>query len=138
MSHAVRVAAALVLSACAGPEPRSFAEPDPPTYSTPIVLFVSPDSLELQSLRQRLGDDFYVVADDAMWYRAGAYEALDSLGIEYAAAIGRAGRFLVQGRPTLVSWDSASPGWFTLVYDGRTEPRITYDVDLPSLLDSVF
>jgi hypothetical protein len=127
----------LALIGCTGAGGRTAVGSPPVDFSTPIVLFVSPDSIELQRLQQELGTDFYVVADDAMWYRASAYEMLDSLGIAHAAAPPGSARFLVGGQPAVVSWDSVAPGWFTLVYDGETEPRITYDIDIPDQVRSL-
>ena len=34
-------------------------------------------------MKQEMGDDFYIVADDAMYYRSHAYELLDLNEIEY-------------------------------------------------------
>ena len=55
----------------------------PQTHDSKIVLFVSPDSVEIDSMKQEMGDDFYIVADDAMYYRSHAYELLDLNEIEY-------------------------------------------------------
>jgi hypothetical protein len=99
-------------------------------YSTRIVLFVGPDTLEARRLHQRLGDDFYVTADDAMWYRAAAYELLDSMKIPYLEVRRDSARFVVDGKPQLVTWAGVDRAWFAIVYDGTTEPTIVADVDL--------
>jgi hypothetical protein len=123
--------ATLLVTACTGPGAKTSAEPPAAEFSTPLVLFVSPDAPEIQQLKRELGDDFYVVADDAMWYRASAYQLLDSLQIRHTEVSGRSARFLVHGQPIIVSWDSVARTWFNLVYDGETEPRVTADIDLP-------
>ena len=117
--------------AASGEQP---AARDTASYNVPIVLLVSPDSQEIERLKQQLGEDFYTVADDAMWYRASAYELLDSLQIPYAEVRRGAARFLVDGRSTQVSWQDVELTWFSVVYDGKKEPRFTADVDLRDVL----
>ncbi len=123
-------AAVLAASACTNPSGQMPERSGVADYSKPIVLFVSPDSQEVRRLHQELGDDFYIVADDAMWYRAAAYQLLDSLRIPHAEVGRGAARFLVEGRPRLVNWERVERTWFGLVYDGRTEPRIFSDIDI--------
>jgi len=103
-----------------------------PVYSSPVVLFVQPDSAEVQRLRQELGDDdFYVTADDAMWYQAAARTLVDSLSIAHADVPRGEARFLVRGRSTPFSWKDVDRTWFLVVYDGRSGPVIVSSVDLP-------
>lgn len=110
------------------------APQDSVDYATPIVLLVSPGSEAIDSLKDALGEDFYVVADDAMWYRASALELLDSLNLSYAVTHARSATFLVQGQPRHVSWSDVTFAWFAVVYDGRTEPTISAFVDLHDVL----
>ena len=120
----------LLAGACAEP-PAATSESSPvPDYSAPIVLFVSPDSQEVERVRQRLGDDFHAVADDAMWYRAAAYELLDSLRIPHTEVGRGEARFRVRGKPTPFSWERVEGAWFLVLYDGVDPPRIASDVDL--------
>ncbi|MBI4500442.1 MAG: hypothetical protein HY700_04705 [Gemmatimonadetes bacterium] len=44
----------------------------------------------------------------------------------YVAAVG--------GKPQRVSWRDEELTWFSVVYDGKTEPKISADVDLRSVL----
>jgi hypothetical protein len=112
-----------------GSQPASHAAPTA-DYSEPIVLLVSPDSAEIERLKGELGEDFGVTADDAMWYRAAAYALLDSLQIRHAEVTRGAARFLVAGKPTLVSWDNAEQAWFAIIYNGRDTPTLVPDIDL--------
>lgn len=120
------VSALLGVTAC-GPPSKSLPPAD---YSEPIVLFVSPDSAEIHRLQQRLGDDFYVVADDAMWYRAAAIELLDSLDIPYAEVGRGAAHFRVGGMPKRINWEDTDRAWFNIVYDGNSEPVLSADIDI--------
>ena len=126
----------VVLCACAcGASAPTQQNANAVEYSSPIVLFVSPDSQEISALKKRLGDDaFYVTADDAMWYRSGAYELLDSLNIPHAEVRRGAARFRIDGRTRIVSWRTVAMTWFLVVYDGKTQPRITADIDIRSVL----
>jgi hypothetical protein len=120
----------LLLSACAAPGAGARASGEVPYFSAPVVLVISPDAEERASLEQRLGEDFYVVADDAMWYRANAYQLLDSLGIPTVEARRGEAEFQVEGSRRLFRWSDFEGRWFLVLYDGVNEPRITYDVDL--------
>ena len=136
-STAVRhtwVALATALAACqpsARPVPAPASEPE--VYSAPIVLLVAPDSAEIEAMQAELGDDFYVAADDAMWYRAAAYTLLDSLRIPYAEVEKGEAIFLVEGAPRQFSWRDSDLAWFAVVYDGASEPEIVADVELGSI-----
>jgi hypothetical protein len=100
-------------------------------HSMPIVLLVQPDSAELRQMRARLGDEaFYITTDDAMWYQAQALQTLDSLRIPYATVTRRPLRFRVRGRMREYAWRDDARGWFALVYDGRSEPKVTAVIDL--------
>ena len=43
------------------------------------VIIISPDSTEIENMKTSLGDDFYTIADDVMFYRSQLYEVMDSL-----------------------------------------------------------
>lgn len=125
----------VLAAACAG-EPRQPGGRGPRAdYASPIVLFVSPDSAEVEGMRRELDDDFEVIADDAMWYRAQARELADSLGMAHAEVHRGQARFRVDGAPRLFSWRDASDTWFAVVYDGAHPPRIVSDVDLRAVLE---
>ena len=118
-------------TALAGRPGRAPAQARVPEYSRPIVLIVRPDSAEVERLRRRLGDEaFYVTADDAMWYQAQAIEVLDSLRVPYAM-VGRSPiRFRVGGVMREYTWADTDETWFALIYDGVSEPRVSFGVDL--------
>lgn len=128
---AARLSLPLLLFGCV-PGTEGTDGPAPATaYSSPVVLFVSPDSAELAAFRERLGDDdFYTVADDAMWYRSAAYTLLDSLRIPHAEVGRSSARFLVDGRPQPFAWVDVPRPWFLVVYDGVAQPTIVPDIDL--------
>ena len=130
MRHAWCIAL-LIAAACARPSDAGPERARVATYAAPVVLFVQPDSVEVRRLREELGDeDFYVTADDAMWYQAAARELLDSLGVAHADVRRGEARFLVGGRSTPFSWRDVDRTWFLVVYDGRGQSAIAASIDL--------
>lgn len=134
--------ALLLLLACASGDssderdagPNAAAEES--LQTTAVVLLVSPDSAEIEDLKRSMGADFYVAADDAMWYRASVYELLDSLGIAHREVTRGSARFAVGGDPIEVSWADVDLAWFAVVYDGTSAPVITADVELRTVIMS--
>lgn len=116
------------VAACAQPsQPASRA----PTYSSPVVLFVQPDSAEVARLHHGLGDEaFYTTADDAMWYQAEALALLDSLGVAHQDVRRGEARFVVGGKSRPFSWKDVDRTWFLVVYDGTSEPVIASPIDV--------
>lgn len=99
-------------------------------YSTPIVLFVSPDSAEVAGLSHELDDDFEEIAREGRMFRAAARQLVDSLHIAHADVRRGEATFRVGREVRRFSWRDAEPIWFSVVYDGVSEPRITVDMDL--------
>ena len=104
-------------------------------YSEPAILFLSPDSAGIEAMKARLGDDFYTVADDAMWYRAEAFSLLDSLGVEYEVMERAPLRFRVEGEPREYRWAEVGQLWFAVLYDGVREPALSFGADLRADLE---
>ena len=104
----------------------------PDVYRSAVVLFFSPDSLDIERLKREHGEtDFYAIADDAMWYQDGAFTLLDSLGVAYTTAKRSPVRFEVDGDVHTYTWEDVESGWFAVVYDGATAPRVVHSIDLP-------
>ena len=99
-------------------------------YAAPIVLFVEPDSGEIADLQLRLGDDFFVVADDAMWYRSLAYELLDSLDVPYDHVRRGSARFVLEQDTVELDWTGFEAPWFAVIHDGRGAPRMVHHLDV--------
>lgn len=104
-------------------------------YREQIVVFVWPDSLELNRLKLQMGaQDFYVAADDENWYRAQAFNLLDSLGIESTTVDHKKLRFRVADQIKEYDWSNYPAAWFVVLYDGRSEPTLTHSIDLPNAI----
>lgn len=125
MSKRLSGALLLALCACAPAAPASIR-----TYSEPVVLFVSPDSTAVEALKTRLGEDFYVVADDAMWYRSEAFTLLDSLAIPHEMVDAGPVRFRVGGKLQRYEWTDVEASWYAVLYDGSRPPVFSFGADL--------
>lgn len=99
-------------------------------YASPIVLFVGPDSAEVAGLSVELDDDFDEIEGEGRMFRAAARQLVDSLGIAHADVARGEATFRVGREVRRFSWRDAVPIWFSVVYDGVSEPRITADMDL--------
>jgi hypothetical protein len=124
----------LLMVACGAPADVTHDPLVVQNYSTPIVLLISPDSAELENLHERLGADFYTVADDAMWYRAAAYDLLEREKIDHEERTRGEASFLVDGEVETFSWQNVDMDWFLVLYDGATRPTISADIDFPDLI----
>ena len=104
-------------------------------FADRMVIFVSPDSLEIAALKQQMGEqDFYVAADDENWYRSLAFDMLDSLGVASRVVDEKRFAFLVDGVIKTYDWSGRSPSWFVVLYDGKREPIVTYSISLPEAI----
>lgn len=102
---------------------------------TDLVVFVSPDSTGLERLKEKHGEEnFYVIADDEMYYRAAAYDLLDSLGLAYSFVERRTLRFEVKGEAREYTWSHVEESWFVVIYRSGQEPRVTHSIDLSEAL----
>lgn len=123
----------LVATACAATsslEPRA-------DYTRPVVLFVSAEEAEIERLKTELGEDFWTVADDAMWYRAEAYDLVQKRGIAHAQVGRGQATFRVGGEVKPFSWAEDERPWFVVFYDGEHEPRALFDIELPEAVEAI-
>lgn len=100
--------------------------------ATRSVIFVEASGADLDSLRAKYSEeDYAVVADDAMWYRATAYEYLEKLKLPVTRVIGRRPFvFQVNGQPR--TYDLRDSDWLDviIVYEPGREPRLIAPVDI--------
>lgn len=82
-----------------GPDPALRAAPASHVFTAPVIVFATAGAEELEAVRSEMGDeDFYVMADDLMWYRAMAEDVLAGQDVPVERVEGReALRFLVDG-----------------------------------------
>ncbi len=51
----------------------------PSIHEKPVAIFIGPTAEEIESMKQETGEDFYVIADDAMCYQWQAMELLEKM-----------------------------------------------------------
>ncbi len=101
------------------------------TISQSAAVFFHPDSLRIKELKEERGlEDFYTIADDAMWHVAKAREFLEQQGLETIDTDNRFISFILEnGKTTTLKTESLEPIWGLILFDGKKEPFVTYPVD---------
>ena len=85
------------------------------------VVGVSPDSLQIEVMKEKWGlEDFYTAADDLMWYNGQMLEVLDSLQIPYIYTERRHFRIVTPTDQMEVDNDTPEGGWRYFYFDGET------------------
>lgn len=111
------------------------AEPDAHVISERLVIFVEATPAQLDSVRARYSEeDYAVVGDDLMWYRATAAEYLEKLKLPFRYAKDREPvAFLVDGRPRRYDFRDAEALDLLILYDANREPRAIATADLDAI-----
>jgi hypothetical protein len=95
-------------------------------------VFISPDSSEIKKMKEEYGeDDFYIVADDNIYYDNQASIFLDSLKIKSIYPIERYLKFIVDS--DTISIDTKSKykrGWLSILYSFNKKPEIINSIDI--------
>lgn len=111
------------------------AEPDTaetPVYEQRVALLMLADSAAIARLRSdNTEDDFAVIADDLMWYRAEALDWLEQNGIPTVDVQGRPPvRFRVRGELHEFDYSSETLLDLIVLYDTDRPPRAIAPVDV--------
>jgi hypothetical protein len=119
--------AAVAVSACGESErPPESASARDSAVSGSVVYYVeaSDSALEAQR-REASSDDFHVIADDLMFYRATALEFLETRGYPVQRVQGRRPlRFVVGGAPRAYDFADVALLDFIVVYEPEREPMV--------------
>lgn len=103
-----------------------------PPFGERIVLFVEATMDDLDAARERLGDDdYYVTADDMMYYRATAYEFLENNSLPVRTVRGKQPlRFIVNGQATPFDFSGITTLDVIILYDANREPQAIAPIDI--------
>ena len=97
----------------------------------PCVVFYQPDSLRIQKMKQaHQGDDFYIIADDAMWYKTQARDYLTQEGMKFIDANKKFISFQMEKGSKTIYTDSLEAAWGLIMFDGIRPPLTTSLVDV--------
>jgi hypothetical protein len=106
-------------------------------YARRVVVFVTASAAELEALRGTVSEeDFAVIADDAMYYRATAYEFLEQHGFPVVSLEGRRPLAFRVGTATR-RYDFADVAWldFVVLYEPAREPRVLATNEVETALE---
>ncbi|RED92032.1 hypothetical protein C7460_1331 [Marinoscillum furvescens DSM 4134] len=108
---------------------------------TGAILFISPDSAETAQMKEKLGDDFYVVADDQNFYFSQAADFLDSRSVKYEFTNKRFITLKLNHKwnhtdhpvtEITIDTDTLEYKWITIMHDGYDPPIISAYIDVPT------
>jgi len=119
-------------------EPVSTASSDPaPVHRQRVAIFMEATPAALDSLRATYSEeDFAVVADDMMYYRATAYDYLEQHGVDVVRTEGRnPAQFEVEGEAR--TFDVSSEPYLDLIvlYEPGKQPLVIAPVDIDRAAD---
>ncbi|RRQ49755.1 ASCH domain-containing protein [Maribacter algicola] len=85
------------------------------------VVGVSPDSLQLEAMESKWGEeDYFTAMDDLMWYSAQMMDLLDSLQIPYINTERRRFKIVTPTERLEVDNDTPEGGWRYFYFNGET------------------
>jgi len=141
-SAALAATLAALALACARDDepPASDADDEPsaeqaaalPHYDERVAVLLLADSADIERLRaENSEDDFSVIADDLMWYRAEAIDWLETRGVPTVTVTRRDTlRFLVRGRVREFDYSSDPLLDLVVLYDHDRPPVALATVDV--------
>lgn len=108
------------------------ATPCAALHEKPIAVFLSPTDAQIEAMKKERGEkDFYIIADDAMYYQSLAFETLDTLKFPYCFTHEKNQKFKL-GNGTVQTLGQECQGWCLILWNGKDKPILTYPVDLSS------
>ena len=129
MTRVVGLCALALVASCSRAEP---AADEAAVYEERVALLMLADSADIERLRsEHAEDDFYVIADDLMWYRAEALSWLEENGIP-TVDVDRSlpVRFRVRGAAHEFDYSSETLLDLVVLYDADRPPRALPTVDV--------
>lgn len=89
--------------------------------NNPFVLMVQPTEADINQMKKEMGEDFYIMADDVMWYQSEMITHLDSLKIETRNTEDKNFSFRNEAKKVFsLKAKITEPGWHYFYFDGKT------------------
>ena len=96
------------------------------------VVGISPDSIQIAEMKKEYGEeDFYTVAEDALWYNAQMLEVIDSLKIKYIHSDKRLIRITTPKDRIEINNDTSQVKWRYIYFNGKE----TLEKDVFEIID---
>ena len=93
------------------------------TINEPCAVIFGPDSTYIAEAKERLGEeDFYIVADDNIWYQAQSIGLIDTLGIKKIYPDKRIINFKGEYEDYVMDLTNSDEGWIILLFNKRGYP----------------
>ena len=104
------------------------------------VVFVFPDSIQIETMKKEEGDtNFYVAADDANWYWSEAHEFLTKKTVKVIEAEKRYLKFEAASGPIFFDTKAGiSEGWIVILFRRDSLPQIIKSVDIEQEYEKYF
>ena len=127
----------IVIASCS---PRDTAPSDTAAFTERTVVFLLADSAQIEAVRAELSeDDFYVVADDMMWYRAEAWDWFEERGFTVLSIEGRPPlRFRVGGEDRSYDFSDEDLLDLVVIYEPGREPLAIAPIDVATAAADYF
>lgn len=101
------------------------------TPQSNVVIFLYPNEKTIESIKDRLGDDFYIIADDANYYNSVAIEFLESKNISYVSVCDSSQIIIrKKGFQDMVIDKKTDNSWYAILYNDTNHNYI-----ISSLID---
>jgi hypothetical protein len=101
------------------------------SVETSCAVFISPTSEEIDELKKAGGEDFYISADDAIYYNAQAQALLDSLQIKIVHTDKKYLKLVKSNKKEIYLDTRASgPGWQVFFFNPLKEPLVASTADI--------
>lgn len=96
------------------------------------AVFISPTTDEIDSLKKKYGeDDFYIIADDNVYYNSEAMQYLRSKNIDFQSTRKRFIKFTGQNKKDVyLDTDKHKSIWSLILFNGKDEPVVISPVDI--------
>lgn len=98
-------------------------------HQTPIVVFIQPSDKEIESMKKKDEEGFYIIADDAMYYQAQAMEFLEKMKFPYCFTENEKHEFKTHDNNQYAVNDKCE-AWCLILWNGKNKPVSTYTVDI--------
>ena len=121
----------LIVLACCPPQAR--AKDDtvcPAVHETAIAIFIEPTDEEIALMKKENGEDFYTIADDALYYQSQAAELLQKIKFPFCSTTNESHEFIAKDNNKKYSVSKKCRGWCLILWNGHGEPIWTNAVDL--------
>jgi hypothetical protein len=98
-------------------------------FEKPIAVFIEPTDQKIEAMKKENGEDFYTIADDALYYESQATEFLEKMGFPYCFTERESHEFKIDNNKKF-SVNEKCDGWCLILWNGKDKPESANTVDL--------